>query len=205
MLYIFTFLTCIATDCVYVCTYSIHLSKQESPCQSGATGHSGLLDSLPGSATTLWPKLGKVVVMFRASAAPGVFSIQIISCSGSGTHLCLGDISTARYDDTKVLKWDLVKLETRARRPASVQQGRLLTLISSAEKGYSKLRTCLPACTMSFTYLYRSQQHGQLYLTKMHCYYTNNSIFWAPTYFTDVLQILSGSLEAHIFKKCGLT
>ena len=143
MLLIFTLLTCIATDCVYVCTYFIYVSKRESPCQSGVMGPSGILDSLPGSATTLGPELGKVVVLFCASAAPGVFSIQIISCSGPGMHLCLGNISTTWYDDTKMLKWDLVKLETSARRAASLQQGQPLTLISSAEKGYSKLKVML--------------------------------------------------------------
>lgn len=35
----------------------------------------------------------------------------------------------------------------------------------------------------------------------MHCYYTNNSAFQAPTYFTEFLQGLSGLLEAYIFKK----
>lgn len=84
-------------------------------------GRSGILDSLPGSATTLWPELGKVVVVLCPSAAPGVFSIQTISSSGLGTRLRLGDIGIAWYNDIKMLKWVLAQLETRARRPAWVQ------------------------------------------------------------------------------------
>lgn len=180
MPYTSIFLMHMATGHVYVCVYFVLVSKWQSPCQSSTMVHVGHLDSPDchhSVAQTCESPRG--VFMFLLPLA-SVFSIQTASCSGLGTQLCLVDISTAWYHDTKMLKWSLGKLETSTRRgPAHREQ--LVNLISSAEKGHLEPRySYLPSLWHLDTCIVLNSMEI-CNLPKCRAIYTNTSACWAPT------------------------